>query len=77
MIARLQCDYCDRDDWDSFIPGPGNTVLAIDPTAKEMREAAHLAGWRHIVRMPPEPPESFNWATHSGECPDCIEESTP
>lgn len=57
-----------------MVPGAGKKVLRLNPTAKEMRAAAIQAGWREITRMPSEPPESFNWATHSGECPDCVED---
>ena len=74
MIARLQCFCCDRDDWDSMIPGPGDTVLQMNPTAQVMRKAATKAGWRDISPLPPEPPESFNWATHFGICNECADD---
>ena len=73
MIARLTCRVCDRDDWDSLIPNADGT-FQVDPTVKEMRTAATRAGWRDIERWAYPSVSIFDWQTHIGVCPECVDD---
>lgn len=80
MITRLECEYCDRADWDSQIPsdmpsmfaGQDSPPLITNPTAKEMRKHAQAAGWINVMQRVGFMDDcDIDWSTHFGICPDC------
>ena len=85
MIARLACQDCDREDWDSQIPSDIPSMfegqqlpppIIVNPTANEMRKYAKTAGWIDVVqRVGFRDGLDVDWSTHFGICPDCAGEA--